>query len=297
VVGNRYNEGKAIDAAIRQIEARDRISRADDGWSPDQAMDPDTDRRVDWVCTVGGQLYAFEHTSIEAYENQIKMEEQNRTLFEPVVQCFDNQVPDTEYWQLYVPVDASSGLERTQVKLVQDALIGWIKATATRLPVNRYRDLPTRPGEDSVPGVPFGVSLWRTDGCSPFCGRLDIRPFLPHSLAVDLGSLRLDRLKRTYDAKRPKLAKWRHDCGARTVLVLEENDISLTNEQLVANSMMMAEAGMTDLPDEVFLVSTHHPPQWWVTCLRHDRKIYGDDRERFQLINPAPLVDLTQRGQ
>ena len=42
--------------------------------SPDDQQDPDKDRRVDYVCTVGKQLYAFEHIGIEPFEQQIKME-------------------------------------------------------------------------------------------------------------------------------------------------------------------------------------------------------------------------------
>jgi hypothetical protein len=71
-MADRYNEGKVIDAVLRCIEAREGAARLDDGWSPDDQQDPDKDRRVDYVCTVGRQLYAFEHTGIEPYENQIK---------------------------------------------------------------------------------------------------------------------------------------------------------------------------------------------------------------------------------
>jgi hypothetical protein len=31
----RYNEGKAIDAVLRRIEAREAVLRSNDGWSPE----------------------------------------------------------------------------------------------------------------------------------------------------------------------------------------------------------------------------------------------------------------------
>ena len=63
-----YNEGKAIDAVVRHIEARDACSRLSDGRSPDDEQDPDPKWRVDYFCTVGTQLHAF----VEPFPNQIK---------------------------------------------------------------------------------------------------------------------------------------------------------------------------------------------------------------------------------
>jgi hypothetical protein len=56
-----------------------------------------------------------------------------------------------------------------------------------------------------------------------------------------------------------KLAAWKRDHNARTVPVLEENDLFLTNHQLVADALSSAEAGLSNLPDEIFLVSTSFP--------------------------------------
>jgi hypothetical protein len=106
---------------------------------------------------------------------------------------------------------------------------------------------------------------------------------------------RQTRLKRACDEKFPKLARWKHEKGARTVLVLEENDISLTNPQLVTDAMSLAELGMSDAPDEVFLVSTHQEPVWWVHCLRREGKTYYDDGEGFHEVDPATLTKLTNR--
>ena len=109
-MAERYNEGKAIDAVLRHIEAREALSRLNDGRSPDDDQDPDPKRRIDYVCTVGSQLYALEHTGIEPFPNQIKMQVDNETLFAPVMARFDKQISGTEYWELHVPVDASVGL-------------------------------------------------------------------------------------------------------------------------------------------------------------------------------------------
>jgi hypothetical protein len=73
-LAKRYNEGKALDAVLRFIEQRDNALRENNGRSPDDPKDPDPDplRRVDYVCTVGQTLYAFEHTGIGPFIDQIE---------------------------------------------------------------------------------------------------------------------------------------------------------------------------------------------------------------------------------
>ena len=165
----RYNEGKAIDAVIRRIEAREAVIRAGSGWSPDEQRDPDEDRRVDYVCTLGNQFYAFEHTG------------------------------------------------------------------AATLPVTRYGDrYPYSSQKESAPGV--ALYRWSVPDCR-LSGAFWRREFI----LGDLEEARRARLKRVCDDKFAKLLRWQQDEGARTVLVMEENDLSSTNHQ--AEAMARAEAG------------------------------------------------------
>ncbi|MGA2843396.1 MAG: hypothetical protein ABSG18_25345 [Steroidobacteraceae bacterium] len=288
-----YNEGKAIDAVIRCIEARENSWRLGDGWSPDDKQDPDKERRVDCVCTVGKQLYAFEHTGIEPFDDEIEMQEHNATLFRPVMERFDNRTSDDEYWELMHPVEAADGLSGGRIKKVQDALISWIEANATTLPVMRFGDRrPYGAENESALGVPFRFSLYRS--ALPRCelsGRLRRAPCVKRNLE----KARLVRLERVSKKKFPKLARWKYGDGARTVLVLEENDQSLTNPQNVYEAMVRAEAGRSDAPDEIYLVSTFRPSPWWVSCLRRKDKTYYDDGERFHEADPAGLTQLTNR--
>jgi hypothetical protein len=292
----RYEEGKAIDAVLRRIEARDQTSRLDDGRSPDDLKDPDPTRRVDYVCTVGTQLYAFEHTGIEPFENQITFEEHNRQLFAPLIERFDHRPTDSEFWEFHHPVEASVGLSGPKIRKVQDALIDWVDSSFQALPLVRYADRHPYPFErESAAGVPFRFSLvrWsmRDFQHSPLSGRFWLRPVVKG----DVESARRERLKRTCDVKFGKLAKWRQDEGARSVLVLEENDLSLTNPECVAQALASVEIGRPDAPDEIFLVSTSLPDLWWVTCLRREGKTYYDDGERFHEFDPTTLMQLTKR--
>ena len=110
----------------------------------------------------------------------------------------------------------------------------------------------------------------------------------------DVEEARTARLQQACEDKFPKLATWKRD-GAKTVLVLEENDLSLTNHQRVADALASAEAAMPDAADEIFLVSTFIVDRWWISCLRRAGKTYYDDSERFHEIDPSTLIGLTKR--
>ncbi len=68
----------------------------------------------------------------------------------------------------------------------------------------------------------------------------------------------------------------KRDHGTRTVLVLEENDIQLTNHLVVADALLEVEKTMADCPDEVYLVSTAIKNPWWIFALRIDQQDYCD---------------------
>jgi hypothetical protein len=292
-MADRYNEGKTLDAVLRFIEARDHALRKEDGRSPDDLNDPDEQRRVDYVCTLGQTLYAFEHTGIQPFLNQIRFEDHNWKLFDPIIARFDHR-SDREVWHLIVPVDASAGLTVKNVGQVQDALIKWIETNAARVPVvpyhNQRGDLPLT---ESADGVPFPFSLRRSSLYMSY-SRLS-GGFMCMTLApADLEQRRADRLKIACEDKYPKLSKWKQEAGARTVLVLEADDMSLTSHLLVADALAPAEATTRDAPDEVFMVSTCVHQTWWVVCLRGPGLVAGDPMPHGYF-DPLKLTKLTSR--
>jgi hypothetical protein len=178
-------------------------------------------------------------------------------------------------------------------------LIRWIDMNAARLPVTQLYDRYANPplGE-TVTGVPFPFSLHRGSLAGPhfppnipLCGRFQIQYTAPGNLEP----ARIERLKKSCNDKCPKLAIWKRDAAARTVLVLEENDLSLTTHQRVSDALSLAEATIPETTDEVFLVSTQIANMWWVTCLRMAEKPYYDDGDRFQQVDPRKLMQLTSR--
>ena len=70
--------------------------------------------------------------------------------------------------------------------------------------------------------------------------------------------------------KTRQLAPWKAN-GAQTVLVLEENDLWMTNHMLVADTINEIESSIAERPDFIFLLSTGNKRQWYLSMLRaHD---------------------------
>lgn len=288
--GNRFNEGKVLDAVVRRIEARDDMRRRDDGRSPEEEGHA---APIDFACTIGDQLYAFEHTGIEPFPGQIQMEVDNRRLFGPLRERLAGALPTADFFELYVPVEATVGLKPAGFVRVRDAIADWIIRVARTVPVaplgGRYAVSPLSSTIAEV-GFPLSLHRWSVQA-GPLRGEFRVSYMVPG----DLEAARLERVRESCARKCPKLAVWKRDHGARTILVLEDRDDQLTNHQRVFETLSRAEEGLENGPDEVFLVSTFLDNPWWVTCLRREGKTCYDDGERFEEIDPATLAPLTTR--
>jgi hypothetical protein len=65
-----YNAGKACDAIVRRIEARE-------GKSREGVRSPEKDGHenpIEVVCQIDGQLFAFEHTGVEPFAGHMEMD-------------------------------------------------------------------------------------------------------------------------------------------------------------------------------------------------------------------------------
>jgi hypothetical protein len=57
-----------------------------------------------------------------------------------------------------------------------------------------------------------------------------------------------------------KRRQWKRDHGARSILVLEDNDLFLTNEAIVTETYLRLAMPRVDQPSETYLVSTATTP-------------------------------------
>jgi hypothetical protein len=144
------------------------------------------------------------------------------------------------------------------------------------------------------PGIEFEVTLHR------WPRSWHVKKFaIVQKIDVDLETARRARISRAREKKYPKLAAWQSK-GARTVLVLEDNDIQNTGDHLVAEALLLAEQNVTcNRPDEVYLVTTF-ADLWFGHVIRIDDKTYFDfdyetQHNRYWEIEPASLVDALRR--
>jgi hypothetical protein len=98
----RFNEGKACDAVVRRIEAREGSFRSDPRF-PEAARHP---APVEFTCSIGGQLFAIEHTGIEPFEQHLKLEAKAKAHFEPIQKRLAEVLPRTEHFVSHVPAKA-----------------------------------------------------------------------------------------------------------------------------------------------------------------------------------------------
>jgi len=243
---------------------------------------------VELVCTVSTQLLAFEHTRIEPFAGHIQLEAEASRHFQPIVERVANQLPLDSRFELNVPAGAMLGLNDRATRPIQAALVDWILSTAPGLPTARPGRYILPIQKITPPGVPFAVSLhrWPRDGF-PY-------PFtIQHLKAGDIEVGRRERIQIAYDRKVPKLMQWKK-AGARTILILEEDDIFFTNHLNVADAVAAVEASRTDRPDEIYLLSIF-TSMWLIIRLRIDDKTLHDmpDDGRFWEAQPSMLVNIT----
>jgi hypothetical protein len=258
----KLNEGTVCDAVIRYIEGREKAARTD-VWRPEEKENGE----VELAWKLGGAQYVIEHTGIEPFEGLIRMSAEAQNHFDPITAACAGGLP-LDVFELEVPARCMQGLDRAAIRKTQAVLVDWIRETGPKLPVRRYSDYIGADGPVTVAGVHFPVRLFRFEDLAKM-PRLQIKHIAP-----DMRKERPERIQRACDAKFPKLAEWKGR-GARTILVLEDNDIQLTNPATVAETFVPIAQGRKDRPDETYMVASCMEP-WQLWPILVDGKSYFD---------------------
>jgi hypothetical protein len=290
-------EGRACDAVLRLIETRENAERANIKF-PDQDSAENIDARIDVACNVGETLYAFEHTSVEPFAGYHKAFAESDLRIQPVVARVrqDLTVPDCV---LIMPVATMQRVKGKKLARAQTALVDFIVAEGPKLPITHLD------GSDALmaqpPGFPSKIKLYR-HARDPYVGPTPFRVHLTDPLTPER---RRERIRKVCEYKYPKLAKWR-DRGAKTVLILEENDMTSTSPWDVYFAIAEVERDRSDRPDEIYLVSTNiGNDKWWLSTLRQydlgydilsERGVRHASYKPTIEIGPNTLEDITGRG-
>lgn len=284
-----FNEGKACDAIIRRLEKSADATRTD-------VRFPEQERHafpVEVAFKIGEQLVALEHTGIEPFGGHVEMEAKFAKLYKPMEEALKDAFGKAAMYELIIPINAFQGKKMAEVKAIQKTIINWAQLTAPTVPKlvsKNYKG--TSVGPVTVAGVPFALSLHRFE--PPVIPGLHFQ--IRHSV-TNGEELRKERIQDAIEKKFPKLAGWKRDHKAKTVLVLEQNDIQLTAPDLVADAYVPLAKARGDRPDETYLVITCMTP-WFVWPILLGDKSYLElvrsSEAEFEGIDPNELFSLTQ---
>jgi hypothetical protein len=285
----KFNEGKACDAVIKRIEAREGSARKNEQF-PEQVNHA---APVELVCDIGGQTYAFEHTGIEPFPGHVQLQVEAKAQLRPIIEALAGALPLTEDFTLQIPLKAMEGLKGKNLTKAQQSIIEWVKESALTLPIADVGRNVLPITKVSLSDVPFEVSLHRSTTGGYRNGIFKVDHLIN---GATLQNNRLERIREAYTRKWPKLAAWRRAAGARLILILEENDIQLTNSQLVADAITLIEKDVKEKPDEIYLVTTSIDDPWWIWAMRIDSEDYYTlcaSQKSMTEVSPSSLLDLT----
>lgn len=251
------NEGLCCDAVLRILEAehgarREMVSR-----------DTPAARGIEVSCYIGGQHYALEHTLIEPFpDNQY-----DNVLFGRVFdQQFEASLADVLKpclaYTIAVNVYAFNNFSGKLLAAVRAALLEWARRTAPLLPEPPGRGITETRIHAEPPEVPVRVTL-ACHQSKMLGGRLLPQRFAPQALET----LREKRLLKALQDKGPKL----HAASTgdtRTVLVVENRDIAITNEDLVGEAFSKLCPSVQYPPTDIYLVDTLGADGHYVTQVR-----------------------------
>lgn len=291
-MASTLNEGKACDAVVKLLEKQTGKKRIDISCPEKNGIGPPVDLRLN----LGTQDYAIEHTLIEAFAGQVHMGQEFGQFIEPVVDKLSGTLPKPGIYYLYFPTNARLKVKANQLDELRNGFVEWVREQAQQLH-DKNPDRPTREWnprgiEDKCratpPGFPYEVTLRREAhwSLSPHHdGILLVARYAPE----DVEKQRPARLLKALKDKCPKLRLCKEG-DARTVLVLEDNDISLSNHVLISEGLAGLLEGLANLPDEIYLVETT-VKTWDVRPLKIDDNILlGNDWAEF---DSSKLTDIT----
>jgi hypothetical protein len=275
------NERKICDAVARILEERAGARRSG-------ARTPEKDGRgapVEYRFDLGANSYALEHTLIEAFDRQIHTGVDFNALAFPIIEAIGDTLPKPGVYYLTFPLDASDLVKRREFPAVQAAVIEWVRSAAGRLYARQVQMMDgKRYGKDfavreTPPQVPFELHMIRSlfrDIPPKANGRLFLSRFAPKEGEKP----RHVRMQRAFE-------------GATSVLILENNDISLTNHMIVGAAVQTIVANRNDVPDEILLVDTCQD-EWAIWSLYRDGMFWPDEGTaiRYREVSPKELNEV-----
>jgi hypothetical protein len=258
------HEEAICDCVIRRLEAEAHTARGETTYPEIDKSGPPVECRVVIGCT----RFAIEHTLIEPFAKHVESGRHFEDFVGPLRQALDGALPKPGYYKLHFVLDPLAGLHRRKHDQVRSAIVEWVKAATAELvaaaPTRRSRHIQPSGDRGERRASIHGIDLWLIRELSwvqsgQHDGRLGILRVVEGQEWVE--TMRVQRIKTALDKKCGKLT----DCNALgdvSVLVLENNDFSMSNEVLVSDALKLALEHRSDCPDRIFLIDTTIDDDW-----------------------------------
>lgn len=210
-------------------------------------LDHRSDKAVEQLWDAASRGYAVEHTRVESFERQLANIARVKRLLAPVKETLAGRLPG--YYALAVREHETTAA-RVDFSFAHREVEQLVLGAAARLDVG---DTVTLRSER----LPFEMQLHlRHKNGSALVLHSDIEG--------DAETLRVERFRRAFDDKCPKLSTWASG-GRTSVLVLESDDVQHANFNVSFEAVEKVLAERTDRPDIIVYVETDASP-WsaWV---------------------------------
>ena len=194
---------------------------------------------------------ALEHTIIESYAQQLHEARQIEALLRPLEERLAGQLPDGSYFELMVGYGAVFD-PTLDADVVLASVEPWVRAVAPTLKNGSGWTAPHHYESSGPPETAVELSLYRWATDAPEKMR---RLYVGRSQADDREAQYQRRVQRLAKALDDKLLKFERYSGLRSVLVLEDVDISTPNLPEVVSALKVAATGRT-LCDTIVVAQT-----------------------------------------
>jgi hypothetical protein len=131
----KFNEGMVCEAIVRHLEEHANAPRSGLRW-PEEERHPFP---IELAFTIGGQLCALEHTGIEPFKGHVQMEAEAERHFAPITNALKDSLGTAAVFELVIPTNIFQGRKMPEIRRLQQALIGGVKAARRRAISRRQR--------------------------------------------------------------------------------------------------------------------------------------------------------------
>ncbi len=217
-------------------------------WYPEDEKPP-LPNPIDAVYLTTHRNYVVEHTTIEGYPNQITEDHKVSQLLE-VKHKLTARISGIGSYHIRFDTEALKN-QKINAELI-NMLANWVIEKAPTLEIGSPRTAPRHMVRETLQlkgrSIEVTLSRWPDEV---------VRVLVERSSPEDQEDRLLSTMRAALNNKLKKLAKWKDDRNAYSILILESIDIALLNGSSIASSLFTAIEKFVQKPDVIYIVQTN----------------------------------------